>query len=106
MQERIKPVLMINKVDRAIIELKQDGEQIYQNFVRVIDMVNVVVSTYQNEIMGDITLDPRKGNVAFGAGKDQWAFTINHFAKIYSEKFGIDEEKMLNKLWGDNYFDA
>lgn len=56
--------------------------------------------------MGDITLDPRKGNVAFGAGKDQWAFTINHFAKIYSEKFGIDEEKMLNKLWGDNYFDA
>lgn len=48
MQERIKPVLMINKVDRAIIELKQDGEQIYQNFVRVIDMVNVVVSTYQN----------------------------------------------------------
>ena len=48
MQERIKPVLIINKVDRAIIELKQDGEEIYQNFKKVIDLVNVVISTYQN----------------------------------------------------------
>lgn len=58
MQERIKPVLMINKVDRAILELLHDGEQIYQNFVKVIDMVNVIVSTYQNEAMGEIVLDP------------------------------------------------
>ena len=47
-------------------------------------MVNVVVSTYQNETMGDLTLDPIKGNVAFGAGKDQWGFTLSHFARIYS----------------------
>ena len=26
MQEKIKPVLMINKVDRAILELKMEGE--------------------------------------------------------------------------------
>ena len=56
--------------------------------------------------MGDLVLDPIKGNVAFGAGKDQWGFTLSHFAKIYSEKFGIDEKKMANKLWGDNYYDA
>ena len=106
MQERIKPVLMINKVDRAILELLQDGEHIYQNFVKVIDMVNVIVSTYQNEAMGELVLDPIKGNVAFGAGKDQWAFTLSHFAEIYSEKFGISEDRMKSKLWGDNYFDA
>ena len=91
MQERIKPVLIINKVDRAIIELQQDGETIYQNFCRVIDMVNVVTSTYQNEVLGDLTLEPTKGNIAFGAGKDQWAFTLRTFAKIYSKKFGISE---------------
>ena len=28
------------------------------------------------------------------------------FARIYSSKFGIAEEKMMNKLWGDNFFDA
>ena len=25
---------------------------------------------------------------------------------MYSKKFGIAEEKMMDKLWGDNFFDA
>ena len=58
MQEKIKPVLMVNKIDRSILELKLDGEAMYQNFLRVIDMANVVVSTYQSEDMGDILVDP------------------------------------------------
>ncbi len=48
MQERIKPILIINKVDRAIVELKHSGEEIYQNFVKVIDVVNSITSSYQN----------------------------------------------------------
>ena len=52
MQERIKPVLMVNKIDRSILELKLDGEAMYQNFTRVIDMANVVIATYQSEDMG------------------------------------------------------
>lgn len=55
--------------------------------------------------MGDLVLDPTIGNVAFGAGKDQWAFTLRTFAKIYSKKTGISVEKMMKKLWGDNYYD-
>ena len=39
-------------------------------------------------------------------GKECWAFTIKMFARIYSKKFGISEDKMMEKLWGDNYFDA
>jgi elongation factor 2 len=34
-----------------------------------------------------------------------WAFTLTKFARIYSEKFKVDQEKMMKKLWGDNYFD-
>jgi len=106
MQEKIKPVLMVNKIDRSILELKLDGESMYNSFLRVIDMANVVISTYQSEDMGDIQVDPSVGNVAFGSGKDQWAFTLNKFARIYSKKFGIEQEKMMKKLWGDNFFDA
>jgi len=40
------------------------------------------------------------GSALFG-----WAFTITHFAKVYSKKFGIERSKMMEKLWGDNYFD-
>ena len=88
--------------------MKNSGEEIYQTFTKVIDIVNSITSTYQNEVMGDLTLDPTLGNIAFGAGKDQWAFTLRTFArmyKIYAKKTGISEDKMMKKLWGDNYFD-
>ena len=49
MQERIKPVLMVNKIDRSILELKLDGEAMYTSFLRVIDMANVTISTYASE---------------------------------------------------------
>ena len=106
MQEKIRPVLMVNKIDRSILELKLDGEAMYQNFLRVIDMTNVVISTYQSEDMGDTLCEPSTGNVAFGSGKDQWAFTLTRFARIYAKKFGISYDKMMKKLWGDNFFDA
>ena len=28
------------------------------------------------------------------------------FTRIYSSKFKIDYDKMMTKLWGDNYFDS
>lgn len=56
--------------------------------------------------MGEIELNPSVGNVAFGSGKDCWGFTLKMFADIYSKKFGISYDKMMGKLWGDNFFDA
>merc|ERR1719258_703298 len=56
--------------------------------------------------MGDLQVSPEAGTIAFGSGLHQWAFTLSRFAKIYAEKFGIEEDKMMGKLWGDNYFDA
>ena len=34
MTEKIRPVLMINKIDRQILELKNDAESMYTNFIR------------------------------------------------------------------------
>jgi elongation factor 2 len=45
--------------------------------------------------MGDLMLIPPKGNVAFGSGKECWAFTLTRFAKIYAAKFKTDEGKMM-----------
>jgi elongation factor 2 len=69
-------------------------------------MANVVITTYQSEDMGEIQCDPSIGNVAFGSGKDQYAFTLTKFARLYSKKFNISQDKMMQKLWGDNFFDA
>jgi len=44
--------------------------------------------------MGDLTIIPEKGNVAFGSGKECWGFTLTRFARFYAKKFKIDENKM------------
>lgn len=43
--------------------------------------------------------------MAFGAGKDQWAFTLKTFARMYSKILHIQEETLMKKLWGDNFYD-
>jgi len=104
--ERIVPVLTINKLDRGFLELKLEPEEMYQNFVRVIENANVTISTYKDELLGDTCVYPEKGTVAFSAGLQGWAFTLNKFARIYAKKFGVDREKMAQRLWGDSFFDA
>jgi len=104
--ERIVPVLTINKLDRGFLELQLEPEAMFQNFVRVIENANVIISTYRDELMGEVSVYPEKGTVAFSAGLQGWAFTLSKFARTYAKKFGVDEKKMIERLWGDNFFDA
>ncbi|KAJ3284770.1 Elongation factor 2 [Rhizoclosmatium sp. JEL0117] len=102
--ERIKPVIVINKVDRALLELQVDKEALYTTFRNTIENVNVVIATYHIDALGDTQVAPEKGTVCFGSGLHGWAFTLRQFAALYSKKFGVPKEKMMTKLWGDNYF--
>ncbi|KAG8912498.1 Elongation factor 2, partial [Tulasnella sp. 417] len=102
--ERIKPVVIINKVDRALLELQVAKEDLYQSFCDTIESVNVIISTYHDEALGDVQVYPDKGTVAFGSGLHGWAFTLRQFATRYAKKFGVDKDKMMTRLWGDNYF--
>src|SRR5690606_33850807 len=99
------PVLMINKLDRAIMELQLEPEEAYQSFSKSIESANVIIATYQDEALGDPQVYPEAGTVAFGAGLQNWAFTLSKFASMYAKKFGVSEEKLMTRLWGDNYFD-
>ncbi|RMY26458.1 hypothetical protein D0867_00034 [Hortaea werneckii] len=102
--ERIKPVVVINKVDRALLELQLSKEDLFQNFSRVIESVNVVIATYFDKVLGDVQVMPDRGTVAFGSGLHGWAFTLRQFAGRYAKKFGVDRNKMMERLWGDNFF--
>merc|ERR1712084_147965 len=61
--ERIKPVLFMNKMDRALLELMLEKEDLYQTFQRIIETTNVVIATYADDDgpMGNIQVDPSKG---------------------------------------------
>ncbi|KAI8097416.1 elongation factor 2 [Halteromyces radiatus] len=102
--ERIKPIVVINKVDRALLELQLGKEELYNTFARTIESVNVIISTYFDEALGDIQVRPENGTVAFASALHGWGFTLRQFAQRYSKKFGVDKEKMMAKLWGENYF--
>lgn len=104
--ERIKPVLFMNKMDRALLELQLEQEDLYQTFARIVESTNVIVATYGDDEgpMGVITVDPSLGTVGFGSGLHGWAFTLKQFAEIYASKFKIEPKKLMKRLWGDNFF--
>lgn len=102
--ERIKPVLIINKVDRALLELQVSKEDLYQSFSRTIESVNVIIATYFDKILGDVQVYPDRGTVAFGSGLHGWAFTVRQFAVKYAKKFGVDRKKMLERLWVSDFY--
>merc|ERR1711923_29364 len=104
--ERIRPVLFMNKMDRALLELQLDQEELYQTFQRIVENVNVIVATYCDDDgpMGIVRVDVNNGSVGFGSGLHGWAFTLKQFAEMYAAKFGVDTDKMMKKLWGESFF--
>jgi elongation factor 2 len=106
--ERIRPVLFMNKMDRALLELQLDQEDLYLTFQRVVENVNVIIATYADDDgpMGIVRVDPTNGSVGFGSGLHGWAFTLKQFSEMYAAKFGVDTEKLMKKLWGENFFNA
>jgi len=104
--ERIKPVLFMNKMDRALLELQLEQEDLYQTFQRIVENINVIIATYGDATgpMGNIDVDPKKGSVGFGSGLHGWAFTLKQFSEMYAEKFKIDVAKLMSKLWGESFF--
>ncbi|KAI1716765.1 elongation factor tu GTP binding domain-containing protein [Ditylenchus destructor] len=106
--ERIKPVLFMNKMDRALLELQLEQEPLFQTFQRIVENINVIIATYGDDDgpMGPISVDPSVGNVGFGSGLHGWAFTLKQFAEIYAEKFGVKVDKLMKNLWGDRFFNV
>lgn len=104
--ERIKPILFMNKMDRALLELQLGSEELYQTFQRIVENVNVIIATYNDDSgpMGEVRVDPSRGSVGFGSGLHGWAFTLKQFSEMYADKFKIDVVKLMNRLWGENFF--
>jgi len=104
--ERIRPVLFMNKMDRALLELQLEPEDLFQTFQRIVENVNVIIATYADDDgpMGIVRVDPSNGSVGFGSGLHGWAFTLKQFSEMYASKFGVDVDKLMKKLWGENFF--
>ena len=77
-----------------------DLEDAYQSFARAVESVNVIIATYNDELLGEVTVYPDKGTVGFGSGLHGWGFTLNKFARTYAAKMGVDAEFLAVKNFG------
>ncbi|KAG9917293.1 1 U5 small nuclear ribonucleoprotein component, partial [Aureobasidium melanogenum] len=100
-------VLVINKMDRLILELKLPPADAYFKLKHVVEEVNTVI---ENTIPGQgekYRVSPEKGNVAFACSMMGWCFTLPSFAHMYAETYagsGLDVPEFSKRLWGDIYF--
>ncbi len=78
LNERVKPVLFINKVDRLIKELKLGPNEIQAKLARIIRDFNNLIAIYgETEQKENWKVDPAKGTVAFGSALHRWGFTVD-----------------------------
>ena len=86
-QERLPFVVVINKVDRLILELKLPPTDAYFKLRHTLDEINAIASAAS---LGrqELRVSPELGNVCFASSQNGWSFTLQSFAKIYSEAHG------------------
>ncbi|KAL3318092.1 U5 small nuclear ribonucleoprotein component [Cichlidogyrus casuarinus] len=103
--ERLPLTLCVNKIDRLILELKLPPLDAYYKIRNVIEEVNNLIQTYSDA--GDQqVLSPLLGNVCFASSYYRFCFSLDSFAKLYSDSFGegLDAKLFKRYLWGDIYF--
>jgi len=77
LEERVKPILFINKIDRLITELKLSPKQIENKLTHIItDFNNLIELHAEPDYAQKWKIDAKHGNVAFGSALHKWAFTL------------------------------
>ena len=83
LEERVRPVLYINKIDRLIKELRLTPEQIQERIGRIITEFNRLIDLYaEPEYRENWKVSFATNTVAMGSAKDRWGFN----AEIAKEK--------------------
>jgi elongation factor 2 len=78
LEERVRPVLYINKIDRLIKELKLSPEQIQERIARIIKDFNGLLDLYaEPEFKEKWKVSFASNTVAMGSAKDRWGFNFD-----------------------------
>src|SRR6476620_4038536 len=78
LEERVRPVLYINKIDRLVKELRLDPAAMQKWLANIIAEFNRLVDLYAEPELKEKWKVSIQGNtVAFGSAKDRWGFNFN-----------------------------
>ncbi|HXV66722.1 MAG TPA: elongation factor EF-2 [Nitrosopumilaceae archaeon] len=77
-EERVRPVLFINKVDRLIKELRLTPEKMQETLAEVVLNFNQLLETYaEPEFKDKWKVAIQNASVTFGSAKDKWAINVD-----------------------------
>jgi elongation factor 2 len=77
LEERVRPVLYINKIDRLVKELRLDPSAMQKWLSNIIAEFNRLVDIYsEKELKEKWKVSIQANSVAFGSAKDRWGFNF------------------------------
>ena len=103
LQEGVKITLVVNKIDRLILELRIKPADAYYKIKHTIEEINTFIRYHlvllsrpprAYEFLSGINpdpalrLSPENGNVAFASTDMHWCFTLRSFAQMYADTYG------------------
>jgi elongation factor 2 len=102
LEERVKPILFINKVDRLIKEMKLPEKEIQTKLTRIINDFNNIIEIYgEEEFKDQWKVNPSEGSVIFGSALEKWGFilrTANERNVKFSEIIAKTKKHQSNEL--------
>ncbi|XP_037933332.1 elongation factor-like GTPase 1 [Teleopsis dalmanni] len=125
--EKLKPVLVLNKIDRLILEKQMTPLDAYFHISQILEQVNAALGkifasdvlakediakkdTYESALEevddSNLYFSPAAGNVIFCSAFDGWAFSVTDFAVTYAKRLNMGCKELEQVLWGDYYYNA
>lgn len=109
-QERLPILLVINKMDRLVVELKLPPNDAFHKLMHTLRDVNSILAYAApngGPDGGPYRVSPELGNVCFASAHHGWCFTLESFARVYAQRHpGLPVRAFARRLWGDWYHDA
>lgn len=113
-EEHTKMILVLNKFDRLIVELRKSIDEIFQTILRVIEGCNAIVAElYQYEFTDNeidiedtgLLFNPDSGNVIFASAIDGWGITTEQISRMFVGLLKNETIDSLNKkMWNFDYY--
>ncbi|MFQ6134654.1 MAG: elongation factor EF-2 [Nitrososphaerales archaeon] len=99
LEERVRPVLFINKIDRLVKELRLTPDKMQEWLANIISDFNRLISIYaEPEYREKWKVNIQDSSVAFGSAKDRWGFTFDLAQKAGVTFSDIYEAYMHDKV--------
>ena len=127
----MKLSLVLNKMDRLILELQMTPQEAFIHITNIISEINIIINSFiafdrmtQDDSCGDDGVndqndsamlntdsnlekehlfDPRQCNVIFASAKHCWAFHLGQFATMLSASLSLRRDVLLKCLWGNSF---